>query len=65
MFVNLKLLFYLHVTFLAFHFDEKPATAEKTHGFKRFEILAALINGLTLIGISLYILFFGKLIIDS
>lgn len=45
----------LGLSLLAFHFGEKPATTEKTYGFKRFEILAALINGITLIGISLYI----------
>ena len=45
----------LGLSLLAFHFGEKPATKEKTYGFKRFEILAALINGFTLIGISLYI----------
>ncbi|MED2977133.1 cation diffusion facilitator family transporter [Bacillus swezeyi] len=34
---------------------EKAATANKTYGYKRFEILAAFINGITLLAISLYI----------
>lgn len=42
---------------LAIRFAEKPATPERTYGYYRFEILAALTNAVVLIGISLYILY--------
>lgn len=42
---------------LAIRFGEKPATAQRTFGFYRFEILAALTNAVVLILISLYILY--------
>jgi cobalt-zinc-cadmium efflux system protein len=42
---------------LAIQFAERPATPERTYGFYRVEILAALINGVVLIGISSYILY--------
>lgn len=42
---------------LAIQFAERPATPERTYGFYRVEILAALINGVVLIGISAYILY--------
>ena len=42
---------------LADCFAEKPATPERTYGYYRFEILAALTNAVVLIGISLYILY--------
>mgnify|MGYP005748702211 CR=1 FL=1 len=45
----------LGLSFLAMTFGERKATEFKTYGFKRFEVLAAFINGLTLIGISVYI----------
>ncbi|MET3507323.1 cation diffusion facilitator family transporter [Halalkalibacter oceani] len=45
----------LGLSFLALKFGEKKATLSKTFGYRRFEILAAFINGLTLIIISLYI----------
>ena len=45
----------LGLSFLALTFGGKGATLSKTFGYKRFEILAAFINGLTLILISLYI----------
>jgi cobalt-zinc-cadmium efflux system protein len=41
----------------AIRFAERPATPERTYGFYRMEILAALANALVLIGISLYILY--------
>jgi cobalt-zinc-cadmium efflux system protein len=37
-------------------FSRQPAAAEKTYGYLRWEILAALINGATLLGISALIL---------
>ena len=47
----------LGLALLAIWFAEKPATPERTYGFYRFEILAALTNAVVLIGISLYILY--------
>ncbi|TES57689.1 cation transporter [Halalkalibacterium halodurans] len=45
----------LGLSYLAMTFGEKEASFSKTFGYKRFEILAAFINGLTLLLISLYI----------
>lgn len=42
---------------VAFWFSSKPATVEKTYGYYRSEILASLINGIFLVGISGFILF--------
>lgn len=42
---------------LAIRFAERPATPERTYGYYRFEILAALTNAVVLILISLYILY--------
>jgi len=42
---------------LAIRFAERPATPERTYGYYRIEILAALLNAVVLIGISLYILY--------
>lgn len=42
---------------LAIRFAEKPASPERTFGYYRVEILAALINAVVLIFISLYILY--------
>ncbi len=47
----------LALTLFALKFGERPATSEKTYGFYRIEILAALINGSILILISLYIFY--------
>lgn len=47
----------LALALLAIGFAEKPATPERTYGYYRFEILAALTNAVVLIGISLYILY--------
>lgn len=47
----------LGLALLAIRFAERPATPERTYGFYRIEILAALTNGVVLIGIALYILF--------
>ena len=47
----------LGVGFLAFTFSEKVANYRNTYGYKRFEILAAVFNGVTLILISLYIFY--------
>jgi len=47
----------LGLSLLAFKIGERKATKDKTYGFRRFEIIAAFINGITLIVISLYILY--------
>lgn len=45
----------LALSFLAVRFASRPATANKTYGFYRLEILAALANGVTLILLSVLI----------
>lgn len=45
----------LGLSLAAFILGEKVATSSKTFGYKRFEILAALLNGLVLIFLSVYI----------
>ncbi len=47
----------LALALLAIWFAEKPATPQRTYGYYRFEILAALTNAVVLIGISIYILY--------
>lgn len=47
----------LALALLAIRFAERSATPERTYGFYRMEILAALANGVVLIGISVYILY--------
>ncbi|WP_147535978.1 cation diffusion facilitator family transporter [Bacillus marasmi] len=61
----------LGLSFFAIKLGERKATENKTYGYKRFEIIAAALNGLTLIGISLYIFieayhrFFNPPVINS
>ncbi len=45
----------LALSFLAVRFASRPATPNKTYGFYRLEILAALVNGVALIVLSLLI----------
>ena len=45
----------LLVALIAFIYAEKHATISKTYGYKRFEVLAALFNGVTLFVISILI----------
>lgn len=47
----------LSLSFFAMKFAGMPATEKKTFGFYRLEILAALLNGVTLVIISLYIMY--------
>jgi cobalt-zinc-cadmium efflux system protein len=47
----------LGVGLAAFALGEKAADYSKTYGYKRFEILAAVFNGVTLVIISLYIFY--------
>lgn len=47
----------LGLSFFALWLSLKPASPEKTFGYFRTEILAAFINGITLIGISIFIIY--------
>lgn len=47
----------LAIALAAFKLGEKQANAQRTFGYKRFEIIAAALNGLTLIAIALYIFY--------
>ncbi|MFP5112660.1 cation diffusion facilitator family transporter [Bacillaceae bacterium C204] len=47
----------LGLSFFAIKLGEKQGSQEKTYGYKRFEIIAAALNGLTLMVISIYIFF--------
>lgn len=47
----------LGIALLAFIMGEKAASHSKTFGYKRFEILAAVLNGVTLILIALFIFY--------
>ncbi|WP_121614341.1 cation diffusion facilitator family transporter [Mesobacillus foraminis] len=47
----------LAIALIAFKLGEKAASHSKTFGYKRFEILAAVLNGLTLIIIALFIFY--------
>lgn len=49
--------FALAIALLAFMFGAKAVSTGKTYGYRRFEILAAVLNGITLIGISVYIFY--------
>ncbi len=49
--------FALLLSFFAMKFATMPATEKRTFGFYRLEILAALINGIILVVISLYIIY--------
>src|SRR6201996_1114792 len=45
----------LVLSFVAVHFQSRPATDQKTFGYQRAGVLAAFLNALTLIFISLWI----------
>jgi cobalt-zinc-cadmium efflux system protein len=47
----------LGLALLAIRFAARPATPERTYGYHRVEILAALANAVALLGISIFILF--------
>jgi cobalt-zinc-cadmium efflux system protein len=47
----------LVLTFMALRLAARPATDRKTYGFRRLEILSALVNGVTLVFVSLFIFF--------
>src|SRR5690554_2902224 len=42
---------------VAFRVSARPADAKRSYGYHRFQILAAFVNGLTLVGIVVWILF--------
>lgn len=46
----------LGMALAAIRFAQRPATSQKTYGFYRTEILAALVNGMVLFGVAGYIL---------
>lgn len=47
----------LALALVAIWFAERPASPERTYGYYRVEILAALTNAVVLVGISLYVLY--------
>lgn len=47
----------LGISLVAFKLSEKAANSTNTYGLKRFEIIAASLNGITLLGVSLYIFY--------
>ena len=47
----------LGLSLAAFHIGERPGSRSKTFGYKRFEILAAALNGLTLLVIAVLIIY--------
>lgn len=47
----------LFLAFIAIKIGERKATSQKTFGYYRTEILAAVINAVVLLGISIYVLF--------
>lgn len=47
----------LALALVAIHFAERPATPERTYGYHRVEILAALVNGVVLIGLASLIVY--------
>jgi len=49
----------LGLSLLALHFTLKPPTPQKTYGYHRLEILAALVNGLALWAMAAYIFYEG------
>jgi cobalt-zinc-cadmium efflux system protein len=53
----------LSFALIAIWFAQRPATVGKTYGYYRVEILAALLNGMLLLGISGYVLYeaYGRL----
>ncbi len=47
----------LTLAYLAIHFSRKPPTSKATYGHHRFEVIASLINSLTLIAVSAWIFY--------
>lgn len=55
----------LALAYLAIHFARKPPTAKATYGYHRFEVIASLINSLTLVAISVWIFYEAYVRISS
>ncbi|MFH1369078.1 MAG: cation diffusion facilitator family transporter [Elusimicrobiota bacterium] len=47
----------IFLSWLAFQWSKKPAAGRRTYGYHRVEIIAALVNGLALAGLSTYIFY--------
>lgn len=47
----------IFLSYLAIHWSKKPATGKRTFGYHRTEVLAAFINGITLLAVSGYIFY--------
>ncbi len=47
----------LTLAYLAIHFSRKPPTSKATYGYHRFEVIASLVNSLTLIAVSAWIFY--------
>src|SRR6478735_7854684 len=47
----------ISLTLFAFWFAARPATSRKTYGYYRLEILAAFINGVTLVVLSIWVIY--------
>lgn len=47
----------MSLTLFAFWFAARPATSKKTYGYYRMEILAAFVNGITLVLLSLWVIY--------
>ena len=47
----------MRLTLAAIWFASRPATAKKTFGYYRLEILAAFVNGIALVLISLWVIY--------
>src|SRR5690625_5882477 len=47
----------LGISLIAFKLSEKAASSNNTYGLKRFEIIAETLNGITLLGVSIYIFY--------
>jgi cobalt-zinc-cadmium efflux system protein len=54
----------LLLTYGAIHLSTRPSNSNMTFGYHRFEIFAALINGLTIIGIAIFIFYeaYGRIL---
>ncbi len=47
----------LTLAYMAIHFSRKPPTSKATYGYHRFEVIASLINSLTLMAVSAWIFY--------
>lgn len=47
----------IFLSYLAVHWSKRPATAQRSYGYHRTEVIVALLNGVTLLFVSLYIFY--------